>query len=327
VAVSQRPPSGNPGNTLDAADYRALYEHSPDGVLFTVPNGRVMAANPAACELLKMAEADICGLGRQGLADPADERWGALLAERARLGSVHGVARMLRGDGVAIEVEMSAQIFAGAGGEERTCTIIRDVTERVSLERKLVELTAKLRELALNDELTGLRNRRGFVVVGSYVLELANRQQVEAQVLFLDVDNMKALNDMLGHNAGDCALKAVAQALAQALRRADVVSRIGGDEFVALVLALDKSERDSVEARIRRYLYSAATIAIVGMPVEVSMGWSERAPGTAATVEDMLDDADRAMYLSKTSKQRRQHGATPLDLGLGGPQPALGPSA
>ena len=90
-----------------------------------------------------MTEAEICGRGRQGLADHTDERWDPMLAERERTGRVHGVARMIRGDGALIEVEMSAKVFTEANDEKRTCTILRDVTERVAMERELVEVSAQ----------------------------------------------------------------------------------------------------------------------------------------------------------------------------------------
>ena len=75
-----------------------------------------------------MTEAEIRARGRQGLADPSDERWRSLLAERQRTGSVHGVARMIRGDGALIEAEISANIFTAAEGEERAWTVLRDVS-------------------------------------------------------------------------------------------------------------------------------------------------------------------------------------------------------
>jgi len=131
---------------IGSVAYRALYENSPDGVLFTVPDGRVLAANPAACQILGRTEAEIRSLGRQGLADLRDERWPQVLAERERAGHARGVARMLRGDGTSIEVEMSARIFHDAGGEKRTCTIIRDVTERVTMERELRHSREQLAE-------------------------------------------------------------------------------------------------------------------------------------------------------------------------------------
>jgi diguanylate cyclase (GGDEF)-like protein/PAS domain S-box-containing protein len=288
--------------TLGTEAYRALYEESPDGVLFTVPDGRVIAANQAACEILRLTEREICSLGRPGLADPTDPRWDQLVAERDRVGHVRGVARMVRGDLTAIEVEVNAKIFADNNGEQRTCTVLRDVTERMATERKLVELTARLREVALIDELTGLRNRRGFVEVSSQILQLADRQGAAAHLLFLDVDGMKELNDDLGHHAGDAALKAVAEALRSALRRADVLARIGGDEFVALTLGLDGAEHDPVEERVRRYLRGPGTISSVGRRVEVSIGWARRGPREPIMVEDLVKRADWSMYRAKASK-------------------------
>lgn len=117
--------------------YRALYDNSPDGVLFTIPDGTVIAANPAACRLLGRSEEEICRLGRDGLTDHGDPRWSEMLTERSRSGTVRGVGRMLRGDGSAIDVEVSVQLFRDSEGAERTCTILRDVTERVAMERDL----------------------------------------------------------------------------------------------------------------------------------------------------------------------------------------------
>ncbi|MGZ6563940.1 MAG: PAS domain S-box protein [Solirubrobacteraceae bacterium] len=124
----------------------ALYENSPDGVLFTVPDGTVLAVNPAACQILGRTEAEICSLGRQGMADQTDKRWTTILEERERTGSARGVARMIRGDGVAVEVEMSAKVFHDAHGAERACTIIRDVTDRVRMERELRDSRERLAE-------------------------------------------------------------------------------------------------------------------------------------------------------------------------------------
>ena len=126
--------------------YRALYDNSPDGVLFTVPDGTVLAANPAACQILGRTEVEICSLGRQGMADQTDERWPPILGERQRTGSTRGIARMIRGDGVPIEVEMSAKIFHDARGAQRACTIIRDVTDRMRMERELRDSRARLAE-------------------------------------------------------------------------------------------------------------------------------------------------------------------------------------
>jgi diguanylate cyclase (GGDEF)-like protein len=211
---------------------------------------------------------------------------------------VHGVARMLRGDGVAIEVEMAARVFSEEG-ELRTCTVLRDVTERVTMERRMAEMAAELRELAAFDELTGLRNRRGFLEVAAQVLEVADRQRLACHLLFLDVDKMKQLNDTLGHAAGDAGLRAVAATLTRVLRRSDVVARLGGDEFVALTVGLGVEQRAGIEQRVRSELKSAPTSREVGIGVEVSLGWAARGPGATSTIDDLLLEADRVMYRDK----------------------------
>jgi len=282
--------------------YKMLYLHCPDGVLFTVPDGRVIAANPAACDLLRMSEDEICNLGRTGLADKSDKRWVPLVAERDRTGTVRGVARMIRGDGQTIEVEMSARVFRDEDGEIRTCTVIRDVTERMAMEQLVADMAAQLRDLVALDELTGLRNRRGFAEMATPVLEAADRQGRTCHLLFLDVDNMKELNDGLGHAAGDAGLKAVASTLKRILRRSDVVARIGGDEFVALTVGLDDAQCARLEARLRADLASQRTVSVVGTAVDVSIGWARRNPDQG--IEELLVEADRLMYLSKVAKRR-----------------------
>jgi len=296
--------TGSP-ERIGAGAYRALYLQCPDGVLFTVTDGRVIAANPAACDILLLSEDEICRRGRTGLADPSDERWVALVAERDRTGTARGVGRMLRGDGEAIEVEMSAQVFPEEG-ELRTCTVIRDVTERVAMERRMAEMGAELQDLAVLDELTGLRNRRGFLEVANQVLNLADREHLPCHVLFLDVDNMKDINDTFGHAVGDAALRTLAATLTQALRRSDVLARLGGDEFVALAVGLDERECVGLEGRIRRELASAQIAEDTTITVEVSLGWAVRLPGDASKIEDLLNEADRVMYADK--KRRRTVG-------------------
>ncbi len=304
-------PAPDAGDRIGAEAYEALYLYGPDGVLFTIPDGRVIAANPAAREILQMPEDEICALGRVGLADVSDERWAPLVAERDLNGFAHGVARMVRGDGRAIEVEMSARVFRDVDGDLRTCTVIRDVTERVEMEQRMTEMAAELRDLAVQDDLTGLHNRRGFVEMATQVLELSDRQGVACHLLFLDVDNMKELNDRFGHAAGDAGLRAVASTLKGLLRRADLVARLGGDEFVALTVGFDDAQRADIEARVRDRLASQRTASRVGRPVEVSVGWARHDPEHHSGIEDMLVEADRHMYRDKAAKRAIPH--TPRD--------------
>jgi diguanylate cyclase (GGDEF)-like protein/PAS domain S-box-containing protein len=303
----KRDVSETAAGVLGAEALGTLYEHLPDGVLFAAPDGRVMAANPAACEILGRGEVEMCSLGHQGTIDHTDDRWGLLLAELGRTGRVSGAARMIRGDGVAVEVELIIRVFTAGNGEPRTCTILRDVTERERTADELAEMS-RLRELTITDELTGLHNRRGFVAVGSQILELANRQLTPALLLFVDIDDLKGINDQLGHIAGDAALRIVARALRETLRRADAIARIGGDEFVALAVGLDHGNRNAIEQRIDEYLTGEATVAAVGRRVAVSMGWATRAGHRSRTLEGLIVEADGAMYRVKAKRHRSEPG-------------------
>jgi PAS domain S-box-containing protein len=122
---------------IDDRLYEAVFDQSPDGVLITVPDGRILAANPAACAILRASEEEICRRGRQGLSDERDPRWAPALEERRRAGRVQAVVPMLRADGAPFVAELSSTVFVAENGEERTCVIFRDVTARARLEQQL----------------------------------------------------------------------------------------------------------------------------------------------------------------------------------------------
>jgi len=119
--------------------YQAFFENSLDAILLTSPDGSIMAANPAACQIFGRTEAEICALGRGGLVDTSDPRLGSLLVERTRTGKAFGELRMLRNDGSPFPVELSSALFQDRQGNSRTSMIIRDITERKRVEEELHE--------------------------------------------------------------------------------------------------------------------------------------------------------------------------------------------
>ncbi len=131
--------------SVDQERYRAFFEQSMDGVLFTRPDGTVLEANPAACEILLMTEAEICARGRAGLADPGDQRWSAGVAERRRTGRFRGDLRMLRGDGSSVTVGVTSRVFTGHDGTPYTCVVFRDITDQLRLAERLRKAVAAAR--------------------------------------------------------------------------------------------------------------------------------------------------------------------------------------
>ena len=175
------------------------------------------------------------------------------------------------------------------------------------------ELSARLLELSHGDELTGLHNRRGLIASGTRLLQVADRQAADVQILFVDVGNVKELNERLGHRAGDAALQAVARALAVSFRKRDVLARIGGTEFLVLAFHLADAESMTMTSHIRHHLAAPETTAFVGAEVEVAFGWTTRRAGDPASLEDLVVRSDLAM-LGRTRRSR-----------AGGPAPARRP--
>ena len=131
-------------------NYRAFFENSMDGILLTVTDGQILAANPAACEIFQMTEEEICTAGRYGLIDTSDPRAEALIRERQIKGKAKGELTYKRKDGSTFPGEITSVLFKDSYGRERTSMIIRDITERKETEEKL-EATSHDLQQALND--------------------------------------------------------------------------------------------------------------------------------------------------------------------------------
>jgi diguanylate cyclase (GGDEF)-like protein/PAS domain S-box-containing protein len=119
--------------------FEMLFAHSMDGVLQTLPEGPVLAANPAACAMLGQSEAELIRRGRDGLLDVDDPRLKSFLDERARNGRARGELRMFRADGEPFEVEISSSLYSDRNGQRLSSVMFRDITERRTWARRLEE--------------------------------------------------------------------------------------------------------------------------------------------------------------------------------------------
>lgn len=128
------------------AKYRSLFDHSPDGILLTVPEGDVLAANAAACAIFNMTEKEICEGGRASLVDMSDPNLPILLLQRKEKGRSSGELRFKRKDGSVFPGEITSVIFKDRNGNERSSMIIRDISERKFAESKVRESENRLNE-------------------------------------------------------------------------------------------------------------------------------------------------------------------------------------
>lgn len=131
--------------------YRSFFEYSMDGILITVTDGQIIAANPAACKMFQMTEEEICEVGRFGVVDPKDKRVGVAIKERKEKGYVKAEVTFLRKDGTKFPGEVTSSVFISASGEKRTSMILRDLSEKVKAEEEkeivLQELRAQSNKL------------------------------------------------------------------------------------------------------------------------------------------------------------------------------------
>lgn len=157
----------------------------------------------------------------------------------------------------------------------------------------------RLKHLAYHDNLTHLPNRQGFNEALALALKKVQDQSQHLALLFIDVDRLKNVNDGLGHAAGDSLLQRVAGRLSESLRSHDHISRFGGDEFVVIVSEIDNpQEAEIVAQRLMQSLKTPIDIGITQVYVTASIGIALY-PDDAKTVEDLLKNADTAMYQAK----------------------------
>ena len=165
-------------------------------------------------------------------------------------------------------------------------------------------LDKQLCTLALLDDLTGLHNRRGFLALAGQQLKQAHRNAQELLLFSVDVDNLKQINDSYGHQEGDTALVHTAQALRCTFRNSDILARFGGDEFLALALEASVQNEQLIIDRLHENL-KRANGAESRHFLSASIGIARFDPRLPATLEQLMERADQAMYEVKRSRPRR----------------------
>ncbi len=209
-----------------------------------------------------------------------------------RDGSWRGEAMGLKLSGGTFPLEISISSVDGGG----LVQVVRDITERKKLEETL-------RNSSLKDDLTGLFNRRGLLKQAAPYFDFARRQKEKLLLLFIDLDGMKKINDEFGHNEGDNALIQTAAILNRSFRSSDIIARLGGDEFTVLVTDLNASKEEAI-ARLNENLKAYNASEACSHKLAFSIGVATLEPERMACFEELLEQADQAMYEQKRMKRR-----------------------
>jgi diguanylate cyclase (GGDEF)-like protein/PAS domain S-box-containing protein len=273
---------------------RALVRHSSDVVAVIDPSSRVRWLAESVHGMLGYEPEALAGRRLAELVHPDDadglapflqdaaEQEGAVTMLSVRLRAADGAYRHLE---LVADNRLSDPLIDGI------LLNMRDVSERLAL-------LEQLRYQAFHDSLTSLPNRALFEDRLSRALVRLRRAGGIAAVMFVDLDDFKTVNDGLGHAAGDELLQVTARRLQDALRSQDTAARLGGDEFAVLLEDLvDEAEAFAIAERVRRALEPALTVA--GQRVVPSASIGVACPGPQDTAEELLRNADVAMYAAK----------------------------
>lgn len=273
---------------------KVVWDFSPDAIVVVGADGLILETN-ASISMLGYSPEELVGQPVEVLVPPSlrtphvgrREGYFANPVPRVMGSSFSLVAVTKSGTDLAVDIALSpVELNNGRG----VVAVIRDVTERRGFEEKL-------RYLSFHDTLTGLYNRAFFE---EHIARLEQGRSRPIGFLVVDVDGLKTVNDTLGHDQGDILLKRAADVLKKSLRVEDVVARVGGDEFIAVLQGGD-------EAGVRAALDRVHENASVCEPyVGMSVGWSVAKPGDLLV--DSIRVADARMYEEK--RRRRASSST-----------------
>ena len=273
--------------------FRRIIDHASDSVMLLSPDNRVVYASEAAVAMLgRVPDEDPYSIleqvAEQDRARVADAFASCLTAP----GSTEPIAfDLLSADGSWRHVESVANNLIDDPAVEAIVIITRDITDRKLFEEELAYR-------AVHDSLTGLPNRNFLAEALDHALA-ERRPDEHVGLLLIDLDRFKAVNDTLGHDAGDRVLRAVAQRLQGAVRSTDTVARLGGDEFAFVLPALaTPDEAELVAINILNALRRPFEAGAMRVPVDASVGIA-LAPDHGVDGEILLQRADVAMYRAK----------------------------
>lgn len=277
---------------------RVTIERAPIGMALVSPEGRWLSVNDALCALVGYTREELIRSDFQTITHPDDLRADLGLVRQLLAGEVQSYQlekRYMHRAGHSVWALLSVSLVRDDNGEPAYfISQIQDISERRELERQV-------REASLRDELTGLQNRRGFMFLAEQQLNTAARYGRDHVLLFADLNGLKTVNDQLGHAEGDRMIVAMAAVLRRTFRRADVLARFGGDEFV--LLAEGNETFGPIAERKLQDAIAEHNTALDAFQLSASIGTAVWSAVQRPSLPELLSIADGRMYESK----RRHH--------------------
>ncbi|MBD9423990.1 EAL domain-containing protein [Pseudomonas sp. PDM15] len=279
----------------------SVLDNASEGILVIDKDGLISFANPAMAQMLQGEVADLQGsalLSYLKSPEMPGEWQDSEFYQHWRVGQTYRIHDAVLG--TLTGGYLPAALSCSPLPQYQNSMVL------IALDMSVVRnLHAQLESQAVTDALTGLYNRRGFHQALDTALSRVDRSGKRMAVLYLDLDGFKRINDSLGHDAGDQILRKVAEQLKHCLRPYDIVARMGGDEFTALLDTLDHPED---AARVAEKLIELISVRHQLDGVEVTLGASigiSCFPECGQTVDGLLRSADMAMYEAKRAGRQQ----------------------
>ena len=279
------------------ARFRAVVQNAAVVTMLVAPDGTVMSCSGALTRMLGHDPELVEGRPLAHLVDSRDRPDLAAALERAAESAGSGtpvtvtVHLVHYGRPLSVPFELALVNLVDDPSVGGLIVSGHDVTDR---ERLAEELSYQ----AFHDSLTGLGNRALFLNRLDHALERSARTGEQVAALFLDMDGLKDANDRLGHSAGDTLLQSMGGVLVSSIRKSDTAARLGGDEFAVIVEDFDHpGEVFALAGRILEECRQPMVIGTETVTATVSIGFSFSKPGI--TVDELMSNADRAMYTAK----------------------------
>ena len=188
--------------------------------------------------------------------------------------------------------------FESESGEIIKVTIISsDVT-------KIKKMEKQMQKVSMTDELTGLYNRRGFFALAEHNLKMIKRSNNRSYLLYIDMDNLKRINDNYGHNEGDAAIVTASDILKTTYRDTDIIARVGGDEFIIFPVESSEASCESIVSRLKRNLDVFNASSNMDYKLSLSVGMALINTESPCNIDELIAQADKSMYEIKLNKKQ-----------------------